>query len=62
MLLGASDMSHLEDGWTVFAGKRTVTYERYFDRYKVYLPKGLNDLWSKLKGKKVKVYLVVDDS
>ena len=43
---------------TVYLGKRSIINEG--DRYKIYLPKGMNDLWHELRGKKVKVYLVVD--
>ncbi len=44
----------------MYAGKRTIIREGR--KYKVYLPASLSDLWSELKGRKVKVYLVVDDS
>ena len=53
--------THLQHskGWVVYAGRRSVTREGR--KYKVYLPVNLNDLWEELKGRKVKVYLVVDD-
>ncbi len=48
-----------DKGWVVYAGKRGITREGR--KYKIYLPMNLNDLWEKLKGNKVKVYLVVDE-
>jgi len=47
------------NGWIVYAGRRSITREGR--KYKVYLPVNLNDLWQELRGKKVRVYLVVDD-
>ncbi len=44
---------------TVYLGRRGIVKER--DRFKIYLPKPLNDLWSELKGRKVKVYIVVSE-
>lgn len=44
---------------TVYLGRRGVVREG--DRFKIYLPKLMNDLWSELQGKKVKVYVVVSE-
>jgi len=56
----ASAKTVVGDGWVVYAGRRAVIRESS-GRYKVYLPVNLNDLWQELRGKKVRVYLVVDD-
>ena len=44
---------------TLYLGKRSIVREN--KRYKVYLPTMYNDLWEELRGRKVKVYIVVDD-
>ena len=51
----------VEGASIVYAGERYITREKP-ERYKIYLPKALNLLWRELRGRKVKVYLVVDDS
>jgi hypothetical protein len=45
---------------TIYAGKRAIISEGN-KRYKIYLPMSFNDLWTKLKGRKVSVYLVVEE-
>ncbi len=49
----------VEGGSVVYAGEHRITREKP-ERYKIYLPKAMNLLWRELKGRKVKVYLVVD--
>jgi len=43
----------------VYAGGRVIIKEG--KRFKIYLPTQFNDVWQALRGKKVKVYLVIDD-
>ncbi len=43
----------------IYAGKRVVTSEG--KRFKIYLPIQFNDIWKELKGKEVRVYIVVDE-
>jgi hypothetical protein len=49
----------VEGGSIIYAGEHSITRERP-ERYKIYLPKAMNLLWRDLKGKKAKVYLVID--
>jgi len=49
----------VEGGSVVYAGEHRITRERP-ERYKIYLPKAMNLLWRELRGRKVKVYLVID--
>jgi len=49
----------VEGGSVVYAGEHRITRERP-ERYKIYLPKAMNLLWQELRGRKVKVYLVID--
>ena len=43
---------------TLYLGKRSIVREN--KRFKIYLPAMYNDLWRELKGRKVKVYIVID--
>ena len=43
----------------MYAGEHRITRETS-ERYKIYLPKVMNLLWRELRGRKVRVYLVVD--
>lgn len=45
---------------TLYVGKRAIVAEG--KRYKVYLPTMYNDLWEELRGKKVRVYIVIDEN
>ncbi len=44
---------------TLYLGKRSIVKES--KRFKIYLPIMYNDIWRELRGKKVKVYVVIDD-
>ena len=44
---------------TLYVGKRAIVKEN--KRFKVYLPTMYNELWEELKGRKVRVYIVVED-
>jgi hypothetical protein len=43
----------------LYLGKRGVMKEG--KRFKIYLPVMYNDVWEELRGKKIKVYVVIDD-
>ncbi len=56
----STDSSLIVRATSLYLGRRGIVKET--KRYKIYLPTMYNDLWSELhaKGKKVKVYLVID--
>lgn len=50
----------VESDSIIYAGEHRITREKP-ERYKIYLPKVMNLLWRELRGRKVRVYLVVSD-
>jgi hypothetical protein len=63
ILLGEKRVAHTSSlvvrAQTLYLGKRSIVKEN--KRFKVYLPTMYNDLWEELKGRKVKVYIVIED-
>ncbi len=44
---------------TLYLGRRSIVREG--KRFKIYLPTAYNDVWRELLGRKVKVYIVIDE-
>ena len=44
---------------TLYLGRRSIVREG--KRFKIYLPTTYNDIWRELRGKKVRVYIVIDE-
>ena len=44
---------------TLYLGRRSIVREG--KRFKIYLPTMYNDVWRGLQGRKVKVYIVIDE-
>ena len=63
LLLGEKQLAHASSlvvrAQTLYLGRRSIVREN--KRFKVYLPTMYNDLWEELKGRKVKVYIVIED-